>query len=355
MCRRFFASIGVVAAVISVVSLPPVRVDGQTRTNPAGTWRPPLTADGQPDLQGVWNFGTLTPLERPANLAGRTHLTDEEIADIEKRTADAAVRNATFGFFGDSSKYAFDKRTSLIVDPADGKMPPLTPFGRERSIAHITRISRVPKGPEDRSIWDRCILGWNSGPPMIPTVPAGYNQNVQLFQTRDYFIILNEQIHNARIVPLDGRPHGPLQQWAGDSRGRWEGQTLVVDSVNFTPFGTGTITVNSSLRVVFDEHLHLTERFTRVREDTVLYEFTIDDPTIWTSPWTVAVPLTKTQGKIYEYACHEGNYTMKNTLSAARAEEASGKTGSCYSFDYDCEDMKKFEEAAKKASQGPPR
>ena len=215
-------------------------------------------------------------------------------------------------------------------------------------MAHLKRISAVPAGPEDRSIWDRCILGWNSGPPMIPTVPAGYNQNVMIFQTRDLVVLLNEQIHNARMVPLDGRPHGTIRQWAGDSRGRWEGETLVVDSVNFTPFGTGTITVNSSLRVVFDEHLHLTERFTRVREDTVLYEFTIDDPTIWTRPWTVDVPLTKTQGKLYEYACHEGNYTMPNSLSAARAEEASGKTGTCYSFDYDCAEVKKFEEEAVK-------
>jgi hypothetical protein len=354
MRKRLFA-LTCVALTAMLVTPTSARLGAQSRSKSTPGWTTPRTAEGHPDLQGVWFFGRLTPLERPAKLAGRTHLTDEEIADIEERTADAAVRNATFGFFGDTSKYAYDKRTSLIVDPADGKMPPFTPFGRERSIAHITRISRVPNGPEDRSVWDRCILGWNSGPPMIPTVPAGYNQNVQLFQTRDYFVILNEQVHNARIVPLDGRPHGALRQWAGDSRGRWEGQTLVVDSVNFTPFGTGTITINSSLRVVFDEHLHLTERFTRVREDTVLYEFTIDDPTIWTRPWTVAVPLTKTQSNLYEYACHEGNYTMKNSLSAARAEEASGKTEACYSFNYDCEEVKKFEEAARKASQGPPR
>ena len=334
--------------VILVTASIPARLQGQGQGRSRGTWTPPRTLDGQPDLQGVWFFGTLTPLERPANLAGRTHLTDEEIAAVEGRTADAAGRNVSFGFFGDNAKYAFHKRTSLIVDPPDGRMPPFTQFGRERSMAHLKRISAVPAGPEDRSIWDRCILGWNSGPPMIPTVPAGYNQNVMIFQTRDLVVLLNEQVHNARMVPLDGRPHGTIRQWAGDSRGRWEGETLVVDSVNFTSLGTGTITVNSSLRVVFDEHLHLTERFTRVREDAVLYEFTIDDPTIWTRPWTVDVPLTKTQGKLYEYACHEGNYTMPNSLSAARAEEASGKTGTCYSFDYDCAEVKKFEEEAVK-------
>ena len=354
MRTRLFAPT-CVAFVVAVAALAAARLGAQAQPASTPRYTAPWTTDGHPDLQGVWFFGTLTPLERPARLAGRTHLTDEEIADIEKRTADNAVRTASFGFFGDTSHYAYDKRTSLVVDPPDGKMPPFTPFGRERSIAHITRISRVPSGPEDRSVWDRCILGWNSGPPMIPTVPAGYNQNVQLFQTRDYFVILNEQVHNARIVPMDGRPHGSLRQWAGDSRGRWEGQTLVVDTVNFTPFGTGTITVNSSLRVVFDEHLHLTERFTRVREDTVVYEFTIDDPTIWTRPWTVAVPLTKSQSNLYEYACHEGNYTMPNSLSAARAEEASGKTGACYSFDYDCEEVKKLDEAARKAGQSSPR
>ena len=340
-----------VLLVVFVSALIPVRLGGQSQASVRATYTPPRTPDGQPDMQGVWNFGTLTPLERPDDLAGRTHLTDEEVTAIDTEAADAARRNATFGAFLDEPKYAFDKRTSLIVDPPDGKMPPLTPFGRERSRAHIRRWVSAPRGPEDRSIWDRCILGWNSGPPMIPTVPAGYNQNVQIVQTRDHFVILNEQIHNARIVPLDGRPHGPLRQWAGESRGRWEGQTLVIDSINFTPYGTGTITLNSSLRVVFDEHLRLTERFTRVREDTVLYEFTIDDPTIWARPWTVRVPLTKSEGRIFEYACHEGNYTMQNMFSAARAEEANGETGTCYSFDFDCEDAKRFDEEAEKGSE----
>jgi hypothetical protein len=347
MSRRSFSLTPVVAAVLLVVVLSPIRAAGQARTTQA-TSTLPRTGDGQPDLQGVWNFGTLTPIERPADLAGRTHLTGEEVAAIEKK-AELDSQKRTVDTM-DHAKYAFDKRTSLIVDPPDGRMPPLTPNGQQRSRAHIRGLVRAPAGPEDRSLWDRCILGWNSGPPMIPAVPVGYNQNVQIIQTRDYVVIFNEQIHNARIVPLDGRPHGTIRQWVGDSRGRWEGHTLVVETTNFTPFGTGTITLKNSLRVVFDENLRLVERFTRVNADTLLYEFTIDDPTIWTRPWTVGVPMTKTQDKIFEYACHEANYAMKNMLSGARAVEASGgnQAEHCYSFDFDCEDAKMFEEDAKK-------
>jgi hypothetical protein len=335
-------------AALMLVALSPSGAAGQTRSATApAAWTAPRTADGQPDLQGVWNFGTLTPLERPANLAGRTELTEAEVAEIEQK-AELDIKKRAIDTM-DHAKYAFDRRTSLVIDPPDGRMPPLTPAGRQRSMAHIQRLVRAPDGPEDRSIWDRCILGWNSGPPMIPAVPVGYNQNVQIFQTRDYVVILNEQIHNARIIPLDGRPHGRLRQWAGDSRARWDGDTLVIESINFTTFGTGTITLRNSLRVVFDEQLRLTERLTRVRDNTLLYEFTIDDPTIWTKPWTVGVPMTATTDRMFEYACHEANYAMKNMLSGARAVEASGKAeGHCYSFDFDCEDARKFAEEAKK-------
>ena len=345
MSQRFFAlTLG--ATVLLLAALTPLPAEGQARPTASATWTAPRTGDGQPDMQGVWNFGTLTPLERPADLTGRTHLTDEEVAAIEKK-ADLDAQKRVIDTM-DHAKYAFDKRTALMVDPPDGKWPPLTPGGRERSRAHISRLARAPNGPEDRSTWDRCILGWNSGPPMIPAVPVGYNQNVQIFQARDYFVIFNEQVHNARIVPLDGRPHGTVRQWAGDSRGRWEGATLVVETTNFMPFGTGTITLRNSLRVVFDENLRLVEKFTRVNRDTLLYEFTINDPTIWTKPWTMGVPMTMTRDKIFEYACHEANYAMKNMLSGARAVEASGKSqGHCYSFDFDCEDAKKFEEEGK--------
>jgi hypothetical protein len=345
MITRLLAPVGAVA-VTAVAWLSAVDVRAQALTGSTRAWTAPRTVDGQPDLQGVWNFGTLTPLERPAHLAGRALLTVEEVAAIERQAELDAKKRAIDTM--DHAKYAFDRRTSLIVDPPDGRMPALTPRGQQRSMAHITRLVRPPAGPEDRSIWDRCILGWNSGPPMIPAVPVGYNQNVQILQTRDYVVIFNEQIHNARIVPLDGRPHGTLRQWAGDPRGRWEGDTLVVESTNFTPFGTGTITLRNSLRVVFDEHLRLTERFTRVRDDTLVYTFTIDDPTIWTRPWTVAVPMTKTSDRIFEYACHEANYAMTNMLSGARKLEAGDtKQSPCFSFDFDCEDAKKFDEESR--------
>jgi hypothetical protein len=162
-------------------------------------------------------------------------------------------------------------------------------------------------------------------------IPGGYNQNVQLFQTRGYVVILNEMVHNARIIPLDGRPHGIVRQWLGDSRGRWEGDTLVVDTVNFTDKGTGTMALESQPGVVpawgaqADANLHLVERFRRVDANTLLYEFTMDDPTIWTRPWSAQIPMTKLQAPIYEYACHEGNYGLIGILGGARAEEKAAE------------------------------
>src|SRR5712692_1980206 len=324
-----------VAAIVAVVVAVAVPVAGQSsaaRPKASISSTASRTADGHPDLQGVWNFGTLTPLERPADLAGRTHLTDEEIAAIEKR---AASRPETFGLFADRSKYAFDKRTSLIVDPADGKVPARTPAGEKRQ-ADRDAARRAAANPEDLPVYERCILGFNSGPPIIP---GGYNQNIQLFQTRDYVVIHNEMVHNARIVPLDGRPHLPthLRQWNGDSRGRWEGDTLVVTTTNFMSMGTGTLMLDGNLARTGvgwspDENLTLIERFKRADSDTLIYGFTITDPTVWTKPWTVSLPMTRSDQHLYEYACHEGNYDMRNILSGARALEKAGdaavKTGS---------------------------
>jgi hypothetical protein len=274
----------------------------------------------------------LTPLERPADLAGRTHLTDEEIAAIEKR---AAGRPESFGLFGDRSKYVFDKRTSLIVDPADGKVPARTPAGEKRQ-ADRDAARRAADNPEDLPVYERCILGFNAGPPIIP---GGYNQNIQLFQTRDYLVINTEMVHDARIVKLDGRPHLPtqLRQWDGDSRGRWEGDTLVVTTTNFMSTGTGTLMLDGNrarpgIGWSPDENLTLIERFTRADSDTLIYEFTITDPTVWTKPWTVSLPMTRSDQHLYEYACHEGNLDMRNILSGSRAVEKAGdaavKTGS---------------------------
>jgi len=323
-----------VAAIVAVAVAIAVPVAGQSsaaRSKASTSSKAPRTADGHPDLNGVWFFGTLTPLQRPDDVAGRTHLNDEEIAAIEKR---AAARPESFGLFGDKSKYVFDKRTSLVVDPPDGKVPPMTPAGQKRQDER-SAMRRGAAHPEDLPIYERCILGFNAGPPIIP---GGYNQNVQLFQTRDYFVIHNEMVHDSRIIPLDGRPHlpGNLRQWQGSSRGRWEGDTLVVTSSNFMSLGTGTLMLDGNLARTGigwspDENLKLTERFTRADNDTLIYEFTIDDPTVWAKPWTASIPMARSDSRIYEYACHEGNYDMMNILSGSRTVEKAGdaavKTG----------------------------
>jgi hypothetical protein len=319
--------IAIVAVVVAVAV--PVAVLGQS--SPAApkastSSTAPRTPDGHPDLQGVWFFATLTPLQRPDNLAGRTHLTDQEIADIEKRAADRAG-NEPFGLFGDRPKYAFDKRSSLIVDPPDGKVPARTPFGEKRQ-AERDAARRAAENPEDLPPYERCIVGFNAGPPIIP---GGYNQNIQLFQTHDYLVINTEMVHTARIIPLDGRPKLPdrFRQWDGDSRGRWDGDTLVITSTNFKSVGTGTLMLDGNrarpgIGWSPDENLTLTERFKRLDNDTLIYEFTINDPTIWTKPWTASIPMTRSEQHVYEYACHEGNYDMGHILSITRALEKAG-------------------------------
>jgi hypothetical protein len=329
MNKRLFASIG--GVLIAVAWLASVVVAGQAqpaaaRKPPAAakTWTPSRGPDGHPDLQGTWSFATLTPLERPSALAGKRVLTDEEAAEFEKQTLErsnadrrdggtqADVSRAYNDFWYDrGTKVVGTKRTSLVVDPPDGRIPPLTPEGQTRVQARAdARRARGPAdGPEDRPLSERCILGFNSGPPMVP---GGYNQNVQLFQTPGYVVIFNEMVHSPRVVPMDGRPHGSVRQLVGDSRGHWDGETLVVDTTNFT---AETMFRGST------EKLHLVERFTRVDANTLMYEFTVDDPATWTKPWTAQVPMTLSDGPIYEYACHEGNYGMEGILRGTRAEE----------------------------------
>jgi hypothetical protein len=206
------------------------------------------------------------------------------------------------------------RRTSLIIDPPDGRIPPMTAEAQKRAAARAAIRARVPQGPEDRPAAERCIIGFNAGPPMIP---SAYNNNVQLFQTGDHVAIFNEMIHEARIVPLDTRAHvgRGIGLWRGDSRGHWEGDTLVVDTTNF----------NDDARVSYDTPasatLHVVEKFTRVDANTLLYEFTVEDPATWTKPWSGQLPMVKTSDKIYEYACHEGNYAMEHMLSGARSVE----------------------------------
>jgi hypothetical protein len=293
-----------------------------------GKWAPPRTADGHPDLQGVWNFSTITPLERPAEFADKPYLTEAEAKALEQRTAERSNRDnrdrstaeADLGgayneFWWDRGVHAARVRgkihTSLIVDPPDGKIPALTPDGQARADQRAeARRLHPADGPEDRSNPERCLL-FNAGPPMLS---GPYGNFVQLFQTRDHVVIFNEMVHDTRIVPLDGRPHLPagVRAWQGDPRGRWEGDTLVVESTNFS----GKTNVRGS-----GDGLRLVERFTRTGGNTLLYEFTVDDPASFTKPWTAALPMAKTNDQIYEYACHEGNYAMSGILRGARATE----------------------------------
>jgi hypothetical protein len=343
------AAFGVVVCIgaalaVAVVAAQPASGQSAAARAKAARGAIPRTADGRPDLQGIWSFATLTPLERPEAFAGKEVLSAEEASKLEEqadrtRDVERAPRPGDTGaynrFWVDSpTKVIGTKRTSLIVDPPDGKVPPLTPAAEKRQAA-LAAARQAAANPEDLPVYERCILGFNSGPPIMP---IGYNQNVQLFQTRDYVVVHNEMVHDSRIVPIDGRPRLPAQirQWNGDSRGRWEGDTLVVTTTNFTSTGTGTIMLDGSvgragLGASPDENMTLVERFKRVDADTLVYEFTITDPTIWTKPWSVSLPMTRSDEPLFEYACHEGNYGMKNILSGARsAEQAAGsavKTG----------------------------
>ncbi|HLI86643.1 MAG TPA: hypothetical protein VKV17_22240 [Bryobacteraceae bacterium] len=296
--------------------------------SPAKPWSPRRTADGQPDLEGYWTNATLTPLERPAQFAGKAVLTEAEAAAYARQLREANNRDrrgdsAEADVGGAYNQFWYDRgngivgsrRTSLIIEPADGLIPPLTPAAQKRvEEARAYAAAHPADGPESRSLAERCILWGTAGPPMMP---GPYNNAYQIVQTRDSVTILVEMIHDARMIPLDGRPHlpGTVRQWMGDPRGHFEGNTLVVDSTGFN----GKAPFHGS-----DANLHLTEKFTRVSADTLLYEFTVDDPTAFTKKWTAQIPFTRTDGPIYEYACNEGNYAMTDMLAGARKAE-SGK------------------------------
>jgi hypothetical protein len=305
-------SLRMLSAVLALASL---TLRAQAPTTSGKPWTLPRTPDGHPDLQGIWNYATMTTLERPRELAAKDVLTSEEAAAFEKQTLQRqGATNNTAGpdWWDPGTRVLTNRRTSLIIDPPDGRAPLLTPEAQQRAAARAqTRRERGPAdGPEDRAMNERCLQWATAGPPMLPGV---YNNNVEFVQTRDYIVIFNEMIHDARIVPMDGRRRGTVRRWMGDPRGRWDGDTLVVDSVNFND--------EMSFRGS-NEHLHLVERFTRVDADTIDYQFTVDDPTTWTRSWTARFPLTKTDGPIYEYACHEGNErSMVGMLSGARAQE----------------------------------
>lgn len=293
---------------------------GQTRP-----WTPPRTADGQPDLQGFWTNATYTPLERPKNVT-KEFYTKEEAAELEKRAAaddsaqtepgtiaDVHYDFTQFGLDTHQAPYASNPRTSMIVDPPDGRLPPLSAEGRKRAAERAEQEKRVGRwdSAQTNQLDDRCVIFAGAGPPMMP---QSYNSNYQIVQAPGYVMILFEIAHDVRIIPLDGRPHLPpdVRQWIGDSRGRWEGDTLVVETTNFN--GKNPLSGSS-------EHMRVTERFTRVDADTIRYQFTINDESTWTRPWSADLPMRRTIGPLFEHACHEGNYGLYNTLVGARLEE----------------------------------
>jgi hypothetical protein len=298
-------------------------------------WRATRTPDGQPDLQGIWTNATITPLERPRALAGKAFLTDAEAAALEKQIAEQRVKLDTAGTLdsGSYNQFWYDagtkvlstRQTSLVVDPPDGRVPvrPSAEARRDDYAAHSA------DSYEFMSVWDRCITRGVPG----GMFPAGYNNAYQIVQTADYVVIAYEMIHDARIIPLDNRPPLPahLQFWMGDSRGHWEGNTLVIETRNFNNQGWITTSAASGRikGIPHTDQLHVVERLTRVSADVINYSATIDDPAIYTRPWTVAFPLSfEPDYRIYEYACHEGNYSIENILRGARAQEKAAATKS---------------------------
>ncbi len=284
------------------------------------------TPDGQPDLQGYWTNATVMPLERPKELGDKAFFTPEEAAAYAKAElakpeapgpdTDTHYNLAQYGLDKSQSKIAGNLRTSLVTDPPDGHIPPMTAEGLKRNAERASRRKGHEfDGPEDRGIAEQCIMWGNEGPPMLP---IGYNSNLQIVQGPGYVAILQEMIHDVRMIPTDNSPHVPsnIRQWMGDSRGHWEGDTLVVDTTNFTD------------RTAFhgsSASLHVVERFRRVDADTIRYQFTVDDPSTWARPWSAEIPMSSIEGPIFEYACHEGNYGIVNSLSGARAEEQKQK------------------------------
>jgi hypothetical protein len=311
-------------------------LSAETGVKPSAPKRysPPRTPEGKPDLQGVWANNNATPLERPKILEGRALLTPEEVSALQRRQeeifagdGDAAFGDAIFEavlsevktykpttFDASTGNYnafwlverEFDNRTSLITDPSDGRMPAYTEAAKQRQ-AQSMRIRGGADGPESRSLSERCLTFG------VPDLLAGYNSYYQIVQTPNTVILYAEKIHEARVIPLDGRPHAPsaIRSWFGDSRGHWDGDTLVVDTVN----------LNAGSFRGATENLHLIERFTRVGPKTIHYEVTLDDPATWAKKWTLMIPLKHTDDNIYEYACHEGNDGLAGILSGARAEE----------------------------------
>ena len=338
MMTRRFSVLGMLLVAAALVSLVPPAA-GQSQAPVAGESDTSRTPWGDPDLQGVWDYWTFTPLERPDEFAGKASLTDEEAALVAGQGRAAALTRdregpapGSPGGYGqevwtDRGRATALNQPSLIVDPPDGHMPQLTAAETSRVDAHRAAGERPVRsraagvgtdGPEARGLAERCIVGFSTGPPMLP---GGYNNNVQIFQAPGYVALAVEMIHDVRIIPLDRRAHLPagINQWLGDSRGRWDGDTLVVDTTNFTDKVGSFSTTGESWGT--GSSLQLTERFTRVDADTLLYQFTVDNPAVFTRTFSGELPMNRNDLPLYEYACHEGNYGLFNILSGARVEE----------------------------------
>ena len=342
MSCRMFSFVGAAAALLTVAAFDPVPAFAQGDV--------PRTPWGHPDFQGIWDHRTITPLERPEELGDRVFLTEEEAAGLEQAAVDRAVHlltrpperttaggsvdsraDGTPGFYNDfwldtGTNTIGTRRTSLIIDPPNGRLPALTDSGSRRIEKNRAYRREHPADSWlDFDATDRCLVGVNNGPPILP---AAYNQNLQLVQNEDFVMLLAEMIHTVRVVPLDGRP--PLgeriRQWAGDARGHWDGDTLVIETSNFVADRWWT-SANPMGRVATSGKLELVERFTRLDSETLEYEVTVHDPDTWSQPWTASIPMRLSDAPLYEYACHEGNYSMPNMLAGERAaEEAAGST-----------------------------
>jgi hypothetical protein len=342
MSHRPLASTAALAAVVLLALLVQAPAAGQTpssatkATTIGKAWTPPHTADGKPDLQGIWTDNTLTPFERPKKLGAKEFYTDEEFAELTRRARQGEVVEEgdlgaaapqevrydleLYGFDRTRIRFASTKRTSLIVGP-EGVVPPMLPQARERNAERAAKDKGHEfDSHENRSLSERCILLNQERIPMIPGANEG--NLLQIVQGPGYVSLLHETDHSTRVIPTDSRPHIPqnIRLWQGDSVGRWEGNTLVVDTTNFT---------NLTAYRGSSEKLHLVERFTRTADDTMIYQFTVEDPTTWAKPWTAEVPWTRTKGPVFEWACHEGNTMISTILRGARVaeEEAAQKKG----------------------------
>jgi len=325
-CGLIVGTMLLAGAAIAIRAAPPATRGVQART-----------PDGKPNLTGIYSFSTITPLQRPDALAGKATLSEQEALEFERSEntrlnrdlfdpekgqpsagyaarADGGVLSYNEFWYERGNKLTNDRRTSLIVDPPDGKIP-FNRAAQQRVSGGRLSDSGLADSYEQRGLSDRCIQGFNSGPPMTPNQ---YNNNVQIVQAPGVVVLINEVIHNARIIPTDGRPHASIRQWSGDPRGRWEGDTLVVETINFRR-ETSLPGSTANTKVV--------ERFTRIDADTLKYEFTVTDPSAYTQPWSAMIPLTRIAGPIFEYGCHEGNYALPNILSGIRAQEKAARSG----------------------------